>query len=602
MKASQISVIGTIALAMPTVGFAQNGAPVRSAPITDIAYAVRFDRASGESNTLHVDMHFDATVSEPVLLSLPAWTPGAYEISNFARNVLNFQATSGTRNLQWDKIDFDTWRVIPTDAQPVTISFDYRADSLDNAMAWSTSDFVMFNGTNVFLYPEGTDFGFPATVTVTTESDWHVASGFTVTQPGTFAASDYHELVDKPVFIGHMDIDSASVNGKWYRLATYPSGAMTGEGRETLWEQIRDMMPPMAAVFGEVPWETYTTLLIFTEESPGGSALEHSNSHVGIYNPAFIGNPLLASITAHEIFHAWNVKRLRPAEMVPYEYSRPQATPLLWLSEGITDYYADLALVRGNIVPPQVFYQLTAGKIDEVATIAPVALEDASLSTWIDPIDGTRYVYYPKGSLVGLLIDILIRDVSNNRASLDDVLGALYDDTYHSGAGFTTEDFWDQVAAVAGPQALQQFHSRYIDGRDVLPYQRTLALAGLLYAADTAMVPLFGISSSQDSLGMRVIEVTPGSAAEEAGVEEDDYLLRIGGIAIDSPTFVQEFRARFGRAPDGADLELTVRRNGSVFNLPGKLRYGEVVNHRVVEDANASPKATRIREGILSGR
>ena len=103
------------------------------------------------------------------------------------------------------------------------------------------------------------------------------------------------------------------------------------------------------------------------------------------------------------MLHAWNVKRLRPHQMVPYDYSRPQATELLWVSEGITDYYADLALVRGGIVPPQVFYQLTSGKIGDVGSTPPVALEDASLSTWIGPTDGTEYIYYDKGSLAGFI-------------------------------------------------------------------------------------------------------------------------------------------------------------------------------------------------------
>ena len=125
---------------------------------------------------------------------------------------------------------------------------------------------------------------------------------------------------------------------------------------------------------------------------------------------------MLASITAHEIFHAWNVKRLRPADMVPYRYDRPQPTPWLWVSEGITDYYADLALVRGGVVDAGGFCAADDGEDREVADAPPVALEDASLSTWIHPTDGTGYIYYPKGSLAGFLLDIMIRDASDNSA------------------------------------------------------------------------------------------------------------------------------------------------------------------------------------------
>ncbi|MEE8133626.1 MAG: PDZ domain-containing protein, partial [Gemmatimonadales bacterium] len=520
----------------------------------------------------------------------------------FARNVLDFTVTGEDRNLRWDKADYDTWRIHPDGIQSLTVSFDYRADSLDNAMAWAQSDFVMFNGTNVFLYPEGRDLAFASTITFTTEPDWLVASGFTSNGRGAFIAADYHELVDMPVFIGSFDVDSAEVDGIWNRLVTYPVQAMQGPGRELLWEQIHKMMPPMHDVFGETPWDTYTTLLIFTEETPGGSALEHSNSHVGIYNPGFIGNPLLASITAHEIFHAWNVKRLRPAGMVPYDYSKTQETTLLWMSEGITDYYADIALVRGQIIPPQSFYQLTAAKIDEVGSTRAVALEDASLNTWIDPVDGTGYVYYPKGSLAGLLLDILIRDASNNLASLDDVMRALYERTYNEGTGFTTAQFWEAVELAALGLDVEEFHERYIDGRDPFPFQRTFALAGWRLLVDSATVPAFGMGMIPDSAGVKIVEVTPESLADDAGVEEDDYLLQIGGIEVADPSFAQQFQMRFGNAPGGTALDITVLRKGETLTLPGTLRYEEVVSYRIQEDPTASAKARRIRQGILTGR
>src|SRR5918995_186875 len=205
---------------------------------------------------------------------------------------------------------------------------------------------------------------------------------------------------------------------------------MTGATREQFKDQISRMIPPQAAVFGETPWDTYTNLLIFDRSYGGGSALEHANSHVGIYNPQFIGTPLLASITAHEIFHSWNVKRLRPSEMWPYRYDAAQQTTWLWVSEGITDYYADLALVRGGIVDSAQFMGLTNDKMTEVQQAPPTALEDASLSTWIGPTNGTRYLYYPKGSLAGFMLDILIRDASDNRRSLDDLMREVYRASY----------------------------------------------------------------------------------------------------------------------------------------------------------------------------
>jgi predicted metalloprotease with PDZ domain len=310
---------------------------------------------------------------------------------------------------------------------------------------------------------------------------------------------------------------------------------------------------------------------------------------------------LLASITAHEIFHAWNVKRLRPAEMVPYDYSRPQPTTLLWMSEGITDYYADLALVRGNVIPPEIFYRLTAGKIDEVANTDPVALEDASLSTWIDPVDGSRYIYYPKGSLVGFLLDIMIRDGSNNRASLDHVLRTLYQATFKAGRGFTDQEFWAAVEQAAGGRSFADVRERYVDGRDELPWARMLPLAGLVFVVDSARVPRMGVTTVQDSAGIRVNEVQEGSAAADAGVHAGDYLLRVGEVDVRDPTFGQQFRARYGNAAAGTPIRIVVRRGDREVELTGALRFDPVVSYNVREDSRASEKARRIREGILRG-
>lgn len=584
-----------------TTAAAQTAA--RSATIDNVHYELTFDAATAASRQLGVAMTFRAGDAEPVLLSFPTWTPGAYDVSNFARKVLNFTATAADRPLVWDKLDYDTWRIRPTGPGDVTIRFEYRADSLDNAMAWSTSDFLLVNGTNVLPYPEGRPFDFPARVTVRTEAAWHVATGMSGSGAARqYTAANYHELVDMPIFIGALDLDSNRVDGKWYRLASYPRGVLAGAQRETFWQWTRDMMPPMHAVFGEMPWDTYTILLIFDQDFPGGSALEHENSHVGIYNPRFIGNPLLASITAHEIFHAWNVKRLRPAEMVPYDYSRPQPTTLLWVSEGITDYYADLALVRGGIVPAQLFYEITQGKIRNVAASPAAALEDASLSTWISPIDGSGFVYYPKGSLAGFLIDVLVRDATDNRRSLDDVLRRLYESTHKAGNGFTVDDWWRAVRETAGGKAFDEFSRRYIDGREPFPYREVLPLAGWSLAVDTVHVPFIGISTGSDDEGVRVTDVVPNSSAAAAGVRIGDYLVRIGDVEVTDDTFGARFRQRYGSASAGTPLPMVVRRGGESVTLDGRLRLDARENFRVVEDPNASPKARRIREGILTGK
>ncbi len=576
--------------------------PVRSAPVANLRYEVTFDSASAARQTLKVAVTLDVGGPGPVLLSLPAWTPGSYEIANFARFVTRFSAVAGDKALDWDKLDADTWRIDPAGARTVTVRFDYRAETLDNAAAWSRRDFAFFNGTNLFPYPEGRGFAFPATVMVRTQPGWLVATGM---QPapaaGSYREGNYHDLIDMPFFVGRMDVDSMQVDGKWNRLATYPAGTMTGPARSLLWDQIAKMVPRMAAVFQETPWQTYTTLLVFTPEVGGGSALEHSNSHVGIYNPGFIGTPLLASITAHEISHGWNVKRLRPADLWPYDYDEPQETPWLWVSEGITDYYADLALVRGGVVDSAGFLNLTGEKMAQVAAEPVTALEDASLSTWIGPVDGTQYQYYPKGSLAGLMLDVLIRDGSDNRRSLDDVMRELYRSAYKKGRGFTAADWWAAVSRAAGGRSFTEFNRRYVDGRDPFPWSDVLPKAGLREVSDTVREPRIGIASAQDSSGAIVVQqVQSGGVAQEAGVQAGDPLIALGDVAIVDPDFGTAFRARFGKN-EGDSLPIRVVRGTDTLTLHGTVRLAARVETRLAADPGAGEKAGRIRNGIFTG-
>jgi predicted metalloprotease with PDZ domain len=576
-------------------------APPRSADIANIRYDVHFDRAMAEQRRIEVAMTFDVLGGEPVLLSLPAWTPGAYEISNFARWVTSFEAVNGSQQLAWDKLDYDTWRIDPRGAKTITVRFSYVADSLDNAMAWSRPDFLLFNGTNLFMYAEGRSLTFASQVTIRTEPDWRVATGMAARgapSVRTYGASNYHDLVDMPFFVGRFDIDSAQISGKWVRFASYPQGSVSGPVRTNVWDWLKRAIPVEAAVFGEVPWDNYTVMQIADSSYAGASGLEHQSSHVDVITPLAIQSEFMPSLYAHEIFHSWNVKRLRPADMWPYVYDREQPTPWLWVSEGITDYYADLAEVRSGIVDDKGFYALTSGKMNEVQASPPVSLEDASLNTWIHPVDGSGYIYYQKGSLAGLLLDIMIRDASDNKHSLDTVMRELYTATYKAGRGFTSDDFWGAVTRASSGKSYADFRARFIDGREPMPLESVFALAGL--HSLRAPTPRLGVTSQPDSGGVRVSEVEPSSAAAEAGLRVGDYLVAVGNIEVADQEFGMKFRQQYGNSPEGAALPIKVRRGGQMMTLNAKLRFapGE---YKVEAVPTASAKAVRIRSGILKG-
>jgi len=571
-----------------------------SAPIRDVRYDVTFMRSNGQQRVIDVAMSFNTAGTSPVLLSLPAWTPGAYEISNFSRWVVEFAVTGdGDKPLTWDKLDYDTWRIRPAGAKALRVSFRYVADTLDNAMAWAKPDFLLFNGTNLFFYAEGQPLEMPATVAIHTEADWRVATGMSsATQPRTFTATNYHDLVDMPFFVGHFDLDSARVAEKWIRLATYPAGAINAQVRSTAWDQLKRVIPPEATVFGEIPWETYTVMEIVDSSYAGASGLEHQSSHVDVLAPSYVGSEFQPSLYAHEIFHSWNVKRLRPAEMWPYQYSHPQPTPWLWVSEGITDYYADLAEVRGGVVDERGFYSLASEKINEVMNTRPVSLEDASVDTWVHPIDGTEYLYYPKGSLAGFALDIMIRDASDNKHSLDDVMRGLYQSDYKHGRGFTATDWWNAVSTAANGKSFAQFNARFVDGREPFPWDSILPTAGMRTRQER--VPRLGVMTQPDPSGVVVANVQEGSSAAMAGVKPGDYLVSVGDIPVEDQQFGAKMRAKYGASVEGSPLQIKVRRGAETLVLPGKLQFapGDVV---IEADPMAKPKAVRIRNGILKG-
>jgi predicted metalloprotease with PDZ domain len=594
-------ILSAAALALPATVAAQSS---RSIPVSQVRYDVTFDSATADSHTIGVAMSFTASQAGDVLLSLPAWTPGAYEIGNYARFVSGFDAISGNDSLDWDKLDPDTWRVKLSRAGPVKVSFDYKADSLDNAMSWSRADFAFFNGTNLFLYPEGQGADFASTVTVHTNPGWRIVTGMKpATTANTFTATNYHDLVDMPFFVGKFDVDSTVIVGKTLRFASYPSGSLNALARNSIFQQLGRIIPYQAMVFGEVPWDTYTVMQVADQGFPFGAAagLEHQNSHLDIISPVVLGNPILGSLYSHEVFHAWNVKRLRPAAMTPYQYDHPQPTELLWISEGITDYYADLAQVRGKAITPRGFYAATTDKIGAVIEAGPISVEDASVSTWIKPTNGAEDLYYDKGSVAGFLLDIMIRSASDNKRSLDTVMRELYETTYKKGRGFTNAEWWSAVSRAAGGKSFADFERRYIDGREPFPYDSVLPLAALRLFTERVVRPSLGISVSSDDQGLRVVQVVVSGPGATAGVKLGDYLVKVGGLDPDEPDYEKKFNEKFSGMAPGGTIPVEIRRGTQRFTLNAPVRFNTTETRRLIEVTNADPKAVRVRDGLLNG-
>ncbi|HJQ12466.1 MAG TPA: PDZ domain-containing protein [Gemmatimonadaceae bacterium] len=589
-----------LVIAFACAGTAAAQQPRTSAPITNINYEITADSAAVGQRQLGVAMTFNVSSTAPVVLALPAWSPGHYVLLWFSRRVSNFSPQQNGAALDWRKLDFQTWEIKPRSVGQVRLTFKYLANAVDRAVAWTAPNFAFFNGTNVFLYPVGRGFNWPARVTVRTEPSWRVATGMDPAgAANTFSASNYHDLTDMPFYVGRFAIDSTQIAGKWIRLAFYPASTLTPARRDRTFGWLNKFVPQQIAVFGEAPFRNYT-IFQRSDTLVNGGGLEHQSSQVDEVHVSQLDAPYLPGLYSHEFFHAWNVKRLRPADLVPYRYDDAQPTTWLWVSEGVTDYYGAVALVRGGVNDSTGFFDEIAGQISSTASAPPTALSDASFDAWIAPTDGSGGLYYPKGGFVGFLLDVMIRDASDNRSSLDHVMRALYENTYKRGRGFSPADWWGEVSRAANGKSFAEFARRYVDGREPLPIDSILALAALRVKSDTLREPRLGVNTASDSTGVAVTTVTPTGAAAAAGLTIGDRLISIGDVAITADSSFDAFRNRYN-ATTATTLPMVIRRGTQTLTLQLPVRLATRVRTVVSPAPGASPKAVRIRTGILKG-
>jgi predicted metalloprotease with PDZ domain len=573
-----------------------------------ISYRVRVGNTG--DRTFHVHAEFPVAAGRDTLrVSLPVWSPGSYEEMDYARYVHDFAATAPDgRALFWDKENPSTWRIATGGATRVFVDFETDPDSVALELSRIEAGFAWFNGTNLFLYPDGAGFDFPADVVLDVPADWRIATGLTPTgERGHYRATSYHDLVDCPAFLGRFGYDSVVVDGRPIRLAIYPDSALTA----AVWDSVADALRRIASaedrIMGGAPDSGYTVLVYADPETlDWAGGLEHHNSQfdaiaMGFFSPdrkrGILGEftrPLLA----HEFFHLWNVKRIRPAALWPYDYAHPQYTPLLWWSEGVTDYYADVALARGGLWTADAFVAGANENVQQVEDAAEiVSPEDASVDTWIHPtwVDEAQY-YYPKGSLLGLMLDIEIRSTTGGRHSLDDVMRSLFADFWGRGRGFTTADLLARIRPWY-PE-VDDFYRRYIQGREPLPYDSVLPRAGIAVERHEDHVPMVGVSTDRPSEGgVLVNAVVPGSLAEMVGLEAGDVLLKVGDVATGTAMWPLAFQSRYAQAA-GQPIAVTFRHAGRVVTRTGTVHVRTLRTVALRRDPVAGAAARAILQGI----
>jgi len=573
------------------------------------AQTVHYD-VSVARGEFHVAAEFPAAGKDTLFVSLPAWSPGNYEIQNYARYVHGFHAKNASgQPLHWDRADKDTWRVATGRSDRVTVEFDYSSDTIDLSIARVAQDFGQFLGTNLFMFEEG-QWARPAEVRFSLPAGWQVTTALKGPANGVYRAADYHELADAMTFVGHYSVDSLQADGKWIRFAVWPAADYTPAVARNLRNGVAKMAPVQNRIMGEAPYDVYTVFFnVIHGPIDFGGGLEHSASQYDIMPALAFADPsgtlgdFMYPLLSHEFFHLWNVKRIRPAEMWPYDYHAEQYTPLLWWSEGVTDYYADLTNLRAGLWTPDEFLANAITNIKQVEdTPEPWSTEDGSEATWIHEVYvNSSQLYYPKGSLLGFLLDISIRDVTDNAHNLDQVMRALYTRYYRQNKGFLTADLLTELRT-AGMPDIDAFYRRYVDGRDSLPYETVFAKAGLVFHREVVTNPFVGITANPaPSGGMVVQSVTPGSSAEGAGVQPGDVLTNIGGIAVTADQdWGGPFRARY-RGKAGQPLTITVQRAGRTLTLTGTVRERTTSSVTLTRGPNPTPKQAKIWQGLVSG-
>ncbi len=588
----------SLAVAVLLTSFARSGS----------AQAVRYEVsvASPAAHLFHVKAEFPAAGTDTLLVSLPAWSPGNYEIQNYARFVRHFAAQDASgKSLFWDRLDKDTWRIGTGKSASITIAFDFLADEIDLSRARLGADFGEFLGTNLFLYQEG-HLDRPAEVRFALPPGWVVATALS-RAADAYRAADYHELADAQTFVGHFSLDSLPVDGKWIRIALWPAADYTPAVARNLRDGIAKQAAVQNAMMAGAPYDVYTVFFnVYHEPIQFGGGLEHAASQFDIMpaNGFADGDGTLGSfmrpLTSHEFFHLWNVKRIRPAEMWPYDYHEEQYTPLLWWSEGVTDYYGDATNRRAGLWTDDQWLESMQSNVEQVQSAPePWSEEDGSAATWINEVFvNSSQLYYPKGSLTGLLLDISIRDATDNRHGLDEVARNLYTRFSKQGKGFRTADLLALLTEAGLPDA-PGFYQKYINGRDELPYEQILPKGGIAVMRHSTTSPLLGVQTG--SVANVVVGIVPGGPAEAAGLMTGDTIVSVGDVPATpaqdwGPTFRDHYRGKAGAA-----LPIVVRRDGKTLTLNATVSERTVNTFILSKAVSPDPKAARIWHGLATG-
>ena len=605
---------------MMLIAFAASSSQAQAPNALEISYTVSMPKPW--THLFEVEMRVQApanlNVPHETDLIMPVWTPGAYLIQEFERNVQDFTADANGRALDWEKVNKDTWRIKTNSAQQWRVTYRVYANELSGRTSELNSEHAFWNNAALLMYPNGS-LNNPSTLRVIPAPGWKVATGLPpvnaeVGPPNVFRADNFDLLYDSPVEASNFKEIDFQVGNKLHRIVIDGEGNYDPQRMKT---GVQRMVETVAGVFGSTPYHDYTFILHLRASTYFG--VEHLNSTaIGFQRFNFAterGWQSFYGLVGHEFFHLWNVKRIRPDVLGPFDYTKENYTRNLWVAEGITQYYGTLMVRRAGLSSDRDYldglarriqiYQNTPGRLE-------MSAEDASFNAWIKELRpdensvNSQISYYRKGELLGLLLDLQIRQRTQNGKSLDDVMRYLYHEFYEKNRNYTPADFQKACEVMAGA-SLENFFALYVRGVKELPYNEILAAAGLrLEQAGLAVgtdnpdrpvaLKAYLGADLEDSNGfVSVRSVRAGSPAYEQGLNAKDLIIALDGARVNKDLFDSLIA---GKKP-GDVARLTLIRDDNLRTLEIKVGGHNDAAYLITRLPSLSDQQKRIYESWL---
>jgi predicted metalloprotease with PDZ domain len=546
-----------------------------SAAVTEIGYVVSMSKPW--THMLEVEMRVKSNGAPgDVELKMPVWTPGSYLVREYARHVQDFAVTGGGgKSLTWEKINKNTWSINAGGGKELVVNYRVYSNELTVRTNELNDEHAFWNNAALLMFPAG-QLGAPSTVKVEPFGKWKVATGLpaVANKANTFRAENFDVLYDSPFEVSDFHEIKFDVKGKPHRFV------ITGEGNYDLKQIAADtakIAEEAYKIFGELPYDDYT----FIVNLRGGGGLEHLNSTALQYNrfgfkPQSRYNGFL-SLVAHEYFHAWNVKRIRPDALGPFDYENENYTKLLWVAEGATAYYESLLLRRAGLITDKELLDSKANMIEALQNRPgrfETSLEEASLDAWIkyyrqdENAVNNQVSYYDKGEIVNMMLDIVIRTKSGGKKSLDDVMRHLYNEFYKKNRNYTPEDF-QKAAELAAGESLDDFFSKYVRGEAEIDFAGIFRPIGLQIASDESGKDkaYIGADLTEENNRLTIRTISAGTPAYEQGLNTGDQIVAIDGYRA-SNAFLTSYLAE--RKPNDV-VKLTLFRFDKIRDVNFRL-------------------------------